>query len=456
MYVFLWYTCISYLILFTIISGCIYFYTKERSFKYYILYNLFLILYLLTKEEHINNVLHNYLSKNFLQHFNWLIQVFFYSLYFIFALYFLDFHKHKPVIFKKVRSIFFGVIFFFTFFASISIPFNLYNLFFNLFTFGFLPLILVLFLYFFPLSLKYSGKHKYFLLTGIIAYIIFALYSFLMSYLYYMGKIATVNALNYFFTGLIIESICFSLGLAYKIKLINDESVKQKNEQLKTRHQLEITKLNALIEGEEKERNRIAQDLHDGINGDLSAIKFQLMAFKNQLTNDVGKENLDKSIAMIDTTCEQVRTISHNLTPYTISQYGLSVALEQFCNKMNHAVVLIDYQWFGEELVLPKNMETGLYRIVQELVQNAIKHAKAKEILVYCNNLGEFLNITIEDDGVGFDENKQTKGIGLINIEKRVNYLNAKMEIESSNQGTTILISIPLKTNNYDFNSHNG
>ena len=58
--------------------------------------------------------------------------------------------------------------------------------------------------------------------------------------------------------------------------------------------------------------------------------------------------------------------------------------------------------------------------------------------------------------GVGFDENKQTKGIGLINIEKRVNYLNAKMEIESSNQGTTILISIPLKTNNYDFNSHNG
>ncbi|WP_236554800.1 sensor histidine kinase [Flavobacterium sp. 9AF] len=221
--------------------------------------------------------------------------------------------------------------------------------------------------------------------------------------------------------------------------------MKQKNEQLKTMHQLEITKLNALIEGEEKERNRIAQDLHDGINGDLSAIKFQLMAFKKKLANEVDKENLEKSIAMIDTTCEQVRTISHNLTPYTISQYGLSVALEQFCNKMNHSSLLIDYQWFGEELVLPKNRETSLYRIVQELVQNAIKHAKAKEILVYCNNLEDCLNITIEDDGVGFDENKQTKGIGLMNIEKRVNYLNAKMEIESSNQGTTILISIPLK-----------
>ena len=449
---FIWYAALSYLILFTIISGCIYWYTKEKSFKYYVFYSTFLLAYLSTKDERIYIPLSKIIDSDILLHYNWLIQVVFYSFYFIFALYFLDFQKFLPTIFKKVRLFLFTVIGLFLVFAFVSIHYHLYTLFFSLFTYLYLPMVLLLFFYFFPLALKHSDKHKYFLLTGIIAYIVFALIAFILSY----HQLHDYQPLQYFIIGIIIETFCFSLGLAYKIKLINDESVKQKNEQLKTRHQLEITKLNALIEGEEKERNRIAQDLHDGINGDLSAIKFQLMAFKNKLANDVNKENLEKSIAMIDTTCEQVRTISHNLTPYTISQYGLSVALEQFCNKMNHAGVLIDYQWFGEDLVLPKNRQTSMYRIVQELVQNAIKHAKAKEILVYCNNLEEFLNITIEDDGIGFDESKQTKGIGLINIEKRVNYLNAKMEIESSNQGTTILISIPLKTNNYDFNSYNG
>ena len=317
----------------------------------------------------------------------------------------------------------------------------MYEIFFKLFSYLYLPIVLLLFIYFFPLALKHSGKHKYFLLTGIVIYIITALTAFILSHFIRTN----VEPLKYFIIGIIIESICFSLGLAYKIKLINDESIKQKNDKLKAQHKLEITKLNALIEGEENERNRIAQDLHDGINGDLSAIKFQMMALKSKLSKETNQDNLDKSIAMIDTTCEQVRTISHNLTPYAISQFGLSYALEQFCKKMDNPLLIIDYQWFGGNLELPKNIETSIYRIVQELIQNTIKHANAKEVLVHCNNLEDNLNLTIEDDGQGFDQNLEKKGIGFKNIENRINYLNAKMDIETSGKGTTVLISIPLK-----------
>ncbi|WP_130733929.1 sensor histidine kinase [Flavobacterium sp. J27] len=437
---FLWYAALSYLILFTVISGCIYFFTKEKSFKYYVFYGTFLLAYLSTKEERIYSYLLQFVSEELLLHYNWLIQVIFYSFYFIFALYFLDFQKFLPKVFQKVRLFLFSVIIFFILLTLFSIQYHWYTLFFKTFTYLFLPIVLLLFFYFFPLALKHSDKHKYFLLTGIIAYIIFALIAFILSY----HQLRDYQPLQYFIIGIIIETFCFSLGLAYKIKLINDESINQRNKQMKAKHKLEITKLNALIEGEEKERNRIAQDLHDGINGDLSAIKFQLMAFKNKLSNEINKENLEKSITMIDTTCEQVRTISHNLTPYAISQNDLSYALEQFCNKMNSPFLLIDYQWFGGELLLAKNIETSIYRIVQELIQNTIKHAKAKEVTVHCNNLGEYLNITVEDDGIGFESHAQFKGIGFKNIENRINYLNAKMEIDSSQQGTTILINIPL------------
>ncbi|NHN24503.1 sensor histidine kinase [Flavobacterium jejuense] len=436
-----WCTAIAYLILFIIVSTSIYFYTREKSFKYYVYYSTFLLIYLATKDLTVYAFLNKYVNHDVIIHFNWLIQVVFYSFYFIFALYFLDFEKFLPKMFKIVRLFLFSLIVLFFVFALLSIHYHLYNVFFKLFAYLFLPIVLLLFVYFFPLALKHSGKHKYFLLTGIVIYIITALTAFILSHYSHIS----IEPLKYFIAGIIIESICFSLGLAYKIKLINDESIKQKNDRLKAQHKLEITKLNALIEGEENERNRIAQDLHDGINGDLSAIKFQLMAFKNKLANDVNHDNLDKSIAMIDTTCEQVRTISHNLTPYAISQFGLSRALEQFCKKMHNSFLLIDYQWFGDDLVLPKSIETSIYRVVQELVQNTIKHANAKEVLVHCNNLDDNLNITVEDDGKGFDKNRGMKGIGFKNIENRINYLNAKMEIETSSMGTTILINISLK-----------
>lgn len=211
--------------------------------------------------------------------------------------------------------------------------------------------------------------------------------------------------------------------------------------------QQEITKLESLIDGEENERRRIAQELHDGINGDLSAIKFRISSLGDSDMSPEDQLNLVKVIEMIDQSCAQVRSISHNLMPASIVDFGLVATIEQYCSKIGMAnAIPIDFQYFGDPAVLPKKTETVIYRIIQELINNIIKHAKATSALVQMNFHENDLFITVEDNGVGFDTKKIQNGIGLKNISSRVRYLNAKLEIDSGSNGTSFQINIDLKS----------
>lgn len=236
--------------------------------------------------------------------------------------------------------------------------------------------------------------------------------------------------------------ILFSFGIWYYFR--QRQKIKNK-EIIGLQQQQEIAKLEALIDGEEKERRRIAQELHDGLNGDLSAIKYRLSTLEDSGLSEIDSENFTKVITMIDESCAQVRSISHNLTPTSILEYGLIETIREYCIKINSSDTFkIDFQFFGDYIALSKKSETVIYRIIQELVTNILKHSKATEALIQFNYREDELFITVEDNGIGFNKNAVSSGIGHKNIKTRIDFLNAQLDVESSSAGTSYTISIDL------------
>lgn len=241
-----------------------------------------------------------------------------------------------------------------------------------------------------------------------------------------------------------IGLLLLSIGTVYFFK----QRQKLKNKEIiALQQQQEIAKLEALIDGEEKERKRIAQDLHDGLNGDLSAIKYRLSTLEEAALSAVDAENLTKVINMLDESCAQVRSISHNLMPSSILDFGLIESIKEYCVKINTSDNFrIEFQTFGNYVALSKKSETVIFRIIQELVTNILKHAKATEAIIQFNYRIDELFITVEDNGIGFDKSTVSTGIGHKNIKTRIDFLNAQLDLDSTNAGTSYTISIDLNS----------
>ena len=217
-------------------------------------------------------------------------------------------------------------------------------------------------------------------------------------------------------------------------KRIRQELVFLKKEQ-------EILTLESLIAGEEKERLRISQELHDGVNGDLSAIKFKLSSLL-KMNNEV----INEAVTMIDNSCQQVRAISHNLVPPSLKDFNLVEAIQNYCEDLNEShQEVIHFQPIGDPITLSKKVEINIFRIVQELVTNAIKHANAQAIDVQLSHSDNLLLLTVEDDGKGYNkEAVGDTGIGLSNIDARIQYLNATLDVITNDKGTSNTIEIEL------------
>ena len=142
---------------------------------------------------------------------------------------------------------------------------------------------------------------------------------------------------------------------------------------------------------------------------------------------------------MLDKSMQELRRVAHNMMPESLSRYGLKVALEDFCNSFSH----VHFHFFGEEKRINQKAETTLYRAVFELVNNATKHAQAKSINVQIVQYPDNISVNVQDDGVGFDPQAESKGTGLQNIKNRINSIGGKMNILSSREaGTEIIIDI--------------
>ncbi|MEN0003070.1 MAG: sensor histidine kinase, partial [Bacteroidota bacterium] len=209
----------------------------------------------------------------------------------------------------------------------------------------------------------------------------------------------------------------------------------------------EAQQLKALIAGEEKERKRVAQELHDGLGVLLATVKMQINGIQKVLPGVSNSNHYQKAEQLIDQACRTVREISHDMLPYVLEEEGFDSAVQRLCTSVANTHELdISFIPFEVELIEGDALKVSLYRSVQELLKNIIKHAEASEVIVQIIAEPEQVELTVEDNGKGFDLAAKKDGIGLKNIQSRVEYLNGQFEMESTiGQGSTFTIRIPLE-----------
>ncbi|MBX2960720.1 MAG: sensor histidine kinase, partial [Flavobacteriales bacterium] len=213
--------------------------------------------------------------------------------------------------------------------------------------------------------------------------------------------------------------------------------------ELLLKEQQEIA-LNKVLEAEERERTRIAKDLHDGIVQNLTALKLALNhVAKNSTTQAQQLENISNDL---EKTTKEVREISYQMMPVTLKELGLIKALEELLQRnLKNAAIEFDFNYFGLENRLPEKIEVNVYRICQELINNSIKHSKATTVSILIQLKNNILQLTYEDNGVGFDANNIKKGIGLNSLNSRIEIIKGSLEFDNKTiSGTTAYIKIPL------------
>ncbi len=219
---------------------------------------------------------------------------------------------------------------------------------------------------------------------------------------------------------------------------------KEKELQTEVMKQQELA-TRAVLEAEEAERHRIARELHDGVGQMMSAAKINLSALESDLNFKSPKHHVayDKVKALVDESCREVRTVSHQMMPNALLKSGLGNAIRDFVNKIDNRVLKVDLYVEGLQERLDQQTETVLYRVVQECVNNVIKHSGANHLDISIVRDEEGISITIEDNGRGFDVSKNSEGIGLKNIRHRINFLRGTVEIDSKvGEGTVVAIYV--------------
>lgn len=243
--------------------------------------------------------------------------------------------------------------------------------------------------------------------------------------------------------GTLILAIVFGLIFYNRYKLrqenkLQNEVIKQQD--LATR---------AVLVAEENERRRISGELHDGLGQMFSAVKLNLsgIAENIEFKNEHSKDMFGKTLDLVDESCKEVRVISHQMAPNVLLKSGLTSAIRDFIDKIDASKLKVKLETFGLTERLDENIETVLYRVIQETVNNVIKHARANTLDIQLSKDDSGIDAMIEDNGVGFDTSKADKneGIGLKNIKSRIDYLKGTVDFSSEpGKGTLVAIHIPL------------
>ena len=221
------------------------------------------------------------------------------------------------------------------------------------------------------------------------------------------------------------------------IAALKEMNYRQQIKEMSQEQQLNSVK--AMLTGEEKERKRIAQDLHDGLGGVLAGIKMNLSKISEK------QDNTDNSLSLIvdkiDYSLVELRRIAQNMMPESLIRLGLDTAIRDLSQLYKTPDIQIEYLSFQVRKDIPQQNQLLIYRIVQELLSNSIKHSGASWILLQCSQNQNTFFITIEDNGKGFDNEKYSKGkgMGLENIKSRVSYLNGYIDINSNTKEGTII-----------------
>lgn len=232
-------------------------------------------------------------------------------------------------------------------------------------------------------------------------------------------------------------------------RLINIQKQEINNQKIsKLEDDIKINSMQSMLEGQEIERERIAKDLHDSLGGVLSTIKLQFDSVQSKMSKVADIEEYQKAHKLIDAAVDEVRSISQNLQPSSLENLGLKPAIKDLINRFDGPKIPeIDFQFYSFPDNLDKMTSLYIYRMVQELLHNSIKHAQASEIMIQLTKDEDELVIHFEDDGIGFDpENTRKGGMGMENLKGRASYLKGSITIDSKiGEGSSFLIHIPYQ-----------
>lgn len=221
----------------------------------------------------------------------------------------------------------------------------------------------------------------------------------------------------------------------------NEEINNQKVTTLKQEQELKLIK--AAIEGQDEERKRIAQELHDSIGGNLAGIKLQLASVKEKT------DTLNTISGQLDETYQLVRDISHTLIPKKFRQDDFTQLIKEYTKSItNTGEITVEFHPYPEEKINTINeiVKMELFKVIQELMTNTLKHAKASNTDIHLNYFEDSITLLFEDNGKGFNTEENGDGIGFTNIKSRIEKLNGTLHIDSAlNRGTVISIEIPIK-----------
>lgn len=245
---------------------------------------------------------------------------------------------------------------------------------------------------------------------------------------------------------LILTGLAFSIFYNIrKNKIIVEQQLIVKEQQLaEMEKERQLLATRSVLEGEESERARLANNLHDGLGGLLSGVKLNLSSMKeNAIITSQNAEAFDHALSLLDHSIQELRRVAHNLMPETLYHYGLKPALLDFVNELKAlGSPALSFQCFGDTPRYPAQLETTVYRIGQELVNNALKHSKAQNIDIQLFTESDRICLQVIDNGVGFDQdNSHSDGKGLLSIRNRVAAASGRFEIESKpGEGTEVTV----------------
>ena len=267
----------------------------------------------------------------------------------------------------------------------------------------------------------------------------------------YRKELSYRENINRFYTILIGATLLLLLLLFYAYRQ-RTKHMRQRErlhglELEKERQRSNIATLTAMLDGQEQERGRLARDLHDGLGGLLSGTKLHLSHIKEQ-SDDFSKRQISKSIEQLDIAVGELRRVAHNLMPDLLQNYGLEEALTDYASRMSNDSTEVHVQFLHYTHTMDKDQQLITYRVIQELVNNAIKHAQPHQIIIQIVEEELRYMVTVEDDGKGFDVNtiKNTNSAGLHNINSRVSFLNGNLQVQSSLElGTSVEFEFPKK-----------
>ncbi|KGL61847.1 sensor histidine kinase [Polaribacter sp. Hel1_85] len=239
-----------------------------------------------------------------------------------------------------------------------------------------------------------------------------------------------------------IEILVLTIAMAHRYYLMMKQNIDYQKAIIKEQER----GLQAMIEAQENERGRIARELHDGVVQQIGSVILKsrnILSKMNLLHTKDSQELLDS----LENSNKDLRTISHQMMPRALKELGITSALNDLLeNSLSYKNITFTFEHFNIKERLPKKIEITIYRIVQELLNNIIKHSKATEVSLQLYNANNVIILIVEDNGIGFTSENNKKGIGLLNITSRLDMVNGNVNFEPSpKSGTLVTIKIPLQ-----------